>query len=173
MRRYIIGGLIGAALATSFNASAAVEAIIGKAVEGTAAVKLNGQKLDKDSIIVDGSSYAPVRAIGEALGLNVDFKNSEVVLDQKKEAAPVVENPVVAPQPETPKQSLGDIEKQIESIKESKAMKEQTLRQSEAYKKGFPQTDIYDKEIELYKSQIKEFDSKIAELEKQKAELTK
>jgi len=38
---------------------------------------LNGKKVDKEVVVINGSSYLPVRAISEALGLNVDWKGEE------------------------------------------------------------------------------------------------
>lgn len=83
MKKFVAGLIIGVGIASSFNVSAAVDSIIGKQVEGTALVKLNGADIGKESIIVNGSSYAPVRAVGEALGLDVDFQNNEVVMTNK------------------------------------------------------------------------------------------
>lgn len=91
MRKYLVGFIFGIALTLSFNVYAAVESLVGKQVQGEVPVKLNGAQLDNKAAIIDGSSYLPVRAIGEALGLNVDFQNNEAVLNQKpKEEAPKV-----------------------------------------------------------------------------------
>jgi hypothetical protein len=83
VKKYLIGGAVGVLLATtaSVYADDLVPNLIGKSVEGTFKVKLNGNTVSKDAIVVDGSSYLPVRAAGEALGLNVDFQNNEVLLN--------------------------------------------------------------------------------------------
>lgn len=48
---------------------------------------LNGEKVDKEIVMIDGSSYLPVRAISEALNLNVEWEGSTntIKLDKKKE----------------------------------------------------------------------------------------
>lgn len=46
---------------------------IGKKVAGESSVYLNGNKI-QSAIIVDDSSYAPIRAIAEALGVEVAFE---------------------------------------------------------------------------------------------------
>lgn len=38
---------------------------------------LNGNRVDKEILIVDGSSYLPLRALSEALGLEVDYNSQE------------------------------------------------------------------------------------------------
>lgn len=164
MRKYIIGGLIGAALATSFNASAAVESIIGKTVESTAAVKLNGQKLEKDSIIVDGSSYAPVRVIGESLGLAVDFKNNEIVLEKKPKEEAKVTDPVSQAQkePAKPAKTLLQVNDQIDFQK----------NEIWVIKAGIESFKSDDPRLPELKERLKKYEDELAELEKEKAELT-
>jgi hypothetical protein len=85
VKKYLIGATVGVLLATtaSVYADDFVPNLIGKTVEGTFKVKLNGNTVSKDAIVIDGSSYLPVRAAGEALGLNVNFKNNEVLLNSK------------------------------------------------------------------------------------------
>ncbi len=117
MRKYLIGALVGAALALSFNVSAAVESLIGKSVQGEFVVKLNGNELPNKAAVVDGSSYLPVRAIGESLGLEVDFENNEVLLNEPKKEDT---SQVTEPQPQTepqPTVSLESLEYQINIVK--------------------------------------------------------
>ncbi|MEK8128350.1 hypothetical protein WMW72_10590 [Paenibacillus filicis] len=163
MRKYIIGFVIGIGVSSAFGASAAVEGIIGKAIEGTAAVKIEGKKLDKESIIVDGSSYAPVRAIGEALGLDVGFKNGEVILDKKKEATKVNETEDIP------------LDDKIKFTKEAKDGYEKSLERSQVLQNAAPedQKSIYDNEIKVYKERIEQYKAQIADLERQKADLQK
>ncbi len=73
MRRYLIGAIIGFALSLPLTSHAAVENLIGRVVEGVFPVKVNGKEIEKQAIVIDGTSYLPVRAIGDALGLEVSF----------------------------------------------------------------------------------------------------
>lgn len=73
MRKYIIGGIMGFLLAFSISAHAEVVNVIGKVVDGTLNVTVNGNKLDSQAITIEGTSYLPVRAIGDALGLKVGY----------------------------------------------------------------------------------------------------
>ncbi|WP_339297567.1 hypothetical protein MKY92_21675 [Paenibacillus sp. FSL R5-0623] len=60
----IAGFLAGAVFLLSATAFANdIKSLVGKKIQGEAVVELNGQALDT-AIIVDGKSYAPVRAIG-------------------------------------------------------------------------------------------------------------
>lgn len=80
-----IGIISGVLLTISFSAAAEeLQNLVGKTVDSQVSVNIDGKDLETSAIIVDGSSYAPVRAIGEAAGLNVDFKNNKVILTKKE-----------------------------------------------------------------------------------------
>lgn len=167
MRKYfftiLISMLIGAALTLSFNVSAAVESIIGKQVQGEVAVKLNGAELSNKAAIVDGTSYLPVRSIGESLGLNVDFKNNEVVLDQKpKEAPKVTETVTQTPQdPVKPKRTIEQLDGMIQELN----INIWTM------KAGIESKKEDDARVPEYKERLKKYEADLAELEKEKAAL--
>ena len=57
-----------------------VPSMIGKVVDSEAAVYLRGAKLAKSAIIIEGTSYLPVRLLGEALGLKVDWQPGRIDL---------------------------------------------------------------------------------------------
>jgi hypothetical protein len=83
MKRYLIGFIVGAIVASSTTAFADdIKSLIGKQVEGEVPVIVDGKEIAKSAVIIDGSSYAPVRAIGEALGRNVGFKDSKVIVEK-------------------------------------------------------------------------------------------
>lgn len=74
MKKYIIGAVFGFLLATAFSAHAdEVISLIGKQVQGTFPVKVFNKMLSDQAIVIDGTSYLPVRAIGEALNMQVSF----------------------------------------------------------------------------------------------------
>lgn len=84
MKKFIIGFLVGIMLSFSFSTYAEVQSLIGRVVQGIYPVKVNGVKLEKQAIVIDGTSYLPVRAIGESLGFDVSFdSNSGIELKQK------------------------------------------------------------------------------------------
>jgi hypothetical protein len=75
MKKYIIGGLVGASLMFSMQAFAAV----GDKVEAIFAqfnFIVNGVTvgLDESPVVINGNSYLPVRSISNALGYDVTYK---------------------------------------------------------------------------------------------------
>lgn len=74
MKRTIVAFLAGVLLATAGSVYAEdIKTLIGKQIQGEIPVKINGEELDKKAIYVDGTSYLPVRAIGDALGMDVKY----------------------------------------------------------------------------------------------------
>jgi Copper amine oxidase N-terminal domain. len=88
MRKYIIGALVGAALTFSATSYGAEISKIGKKVQGEYIVVVDGATLSQKAVGVDGSTYAPLRSIGEELGYDVTFVNKQVKF-VKKEGDPV------------------------------------------------------------------------------------
>jgi len=80
MRKYVIGIVIGFLLASALPVSAAVSSLIGKKVQGEYPVYLGNEKLPVNAIAIDGTTYAPLRATGNALGAEVSFQNKTVIL---------------------------------------------------------------------------------------------
>lgn len=89
MRKYIIGAIAGFFLATAVTAHAEVVNMIGKVVDGAFPVKVNGAQLQNSAIVIEGTSYLPVREFGESLGMDVKFDaNMGIELTQKATPAP-------------------------------------------------------------------------------------
>ncbi|MDP2857422.1 MAG: hypothetical protein Q8P50_05520 [Bacillota bacterium] len=80
MKKFVAGLVVGIILASVVPVLAESTAIIGRAVQGTFPLIINGMRASKDVIVIDGTSYLPVRASGELFGYDVDFINREVVL---------------------------------------------------------------------------------------------
>jgi len=102
MKKFVSGLLIGFLLAIPTYALAEQESMIGKTVGAEYPVFIDGKVLEVPAIVVDGRSFAPVRAIGEAMGLNVSFENQTVILkspvpevqkEQEKEGGEMTELP--------------------------------------------------------------------------------
>ena len=79
MKRFLIAAVVVLVLAGGLTAYAG-GGMVGKAVDATYPLWLHGNKLEKDVIVIEGVSYAPVRMIGESLGLDVEFKDEQVFL---------------------------------------------------------------------------------------------
>lgn len=83
MKKIAAGILAGAMLMVSAQAWGAADSLVGKKIEAEYAVNVYGKKLVDPAIIINGKSYAPVRAIGELAGYTVSFSGKSIDLDQK------------------------------------------------------------------------------------------
>lgn len=95
MRKYIIGGLVGFLLAVPFTTvGAQVSTMLGKKVQNEFTVIIDGKRLEKKALAVDGSSYAPLRVIAEAIGYDIAFTNNTVIMSDPsmESAVPVTPN---------------------------------------------------------------------------------
>lgn len=86
MKKYIIGAIIGIMLSTTYSVSAEVIDMIGKKVDGSFPFKINGKRATQDVIVIEGTSYVPVRAAADLFGYDIDFDiaNKEVNMQSKK-----------------------------------------------------------------------------------------
>lgn len=83
MKKFVAGMLFGAILMLGVSVSAAnISAIIGKKVDGTMTVSVDGKKLEKEAAIINGTSYIPVRDATNAINgeiVSVQNKHIEIV----------------------------------------------------------------------------------------------
>lgn len=100
MKKIVAGFLAGALFTlgtTSFAAE--IKSLVGKKIQSEVTVTANGKQLD-NAVVVDGKSYAPVRAIAQAAGMEVEFGKEGIVLTET--AQEPVTNPVNEAAPEEP-----------------------------------------------------------------------
>lgn len=85
-----IGILIGAAITVSATAAAEeLQSLVGKKIDGEFTVTLNGKELAVKAGTIEGTSYLPVRAVSESLGLDVGFDSEKGISLAKKEVKPM------------------------------------------------------------------------------------
>ena len=88
MRKYIVGMVFGILLSLSFSVYAEeIQSMIGKTVEGSFPLVIGDKRATKDVIIIEGTSYIPVRAAAEMFGYEVSFTADMGVGMKKKEKA--------------------------------------------------------------------------------------
>ena len=85
MRKYIIGFIAGILIATAGVAAADTVSMVGKKIQSEAVVTLDGKEIGT-AIITDGTSYAPLRVVGEAVGVGVGWEKGVVKLETQTEA---------------------------------------------------------------------------------------
>ncbi|RXZ83367.1 hypothetical protein EBB07_06015 [Paenibacillaceae bacterium] len=83
MKKFISGIVVGAMIFTGISVSAAEikSKLIGKKVQATMIVTIDGKLVDKDAIVINGASYLPVRAITDAIeGKIISVKDGKIEL---------------------------------------------------------------------------------------------
>lgn len=88
MRRFIVCAVF--VLVLTFTVLAFGEGVdmIGKQVDATYPLYINGGKAAKEAISIEGTSYIPVRVASEMFGYDVEFANNEVKLSRKGKVIP-------------------------------------------------------------------------------------
>lgn len=84
VRKYLVGFVAGFLLASAFPAYGAVSSLVGKQVQAENTVIVNGKELDIKAVNIDGTTFAPNRAIAEALGLDINFVDGAVIFENKE-----------------------------------------------------------------------------------------
>lgn len=54
--------------------------VVGKKVDSVISVYKDGQKLNTEAVVINGVTYAPVRAVSEAVGVDVKYEGGKVTL---------------------------------------------------------------------------------------------
>lgn len=116
MRKYIIGGLIGMALALSTTAMAETVSNIGKKIAGEYVVKVDGKALSTKAIGVDGTTYVPLRVAADTFGYDADFQNKTVILTERSVETVTSTTPTETTTPETPVDTIESIKVQIKKL---------------------------------------------------------
>jgi len=129
MRKYIVGGLAGAALMFSVTAFADGNSIIGKVIQGEYSVKVikvanpAGETLSTKSIAVDGTTYVPLRVAADTFGYDADFANKMVILTERSGGTVTKETLETSETtPETPSSTQETVEEQIASLSSQRSM---------------------------------------------------
>jgi len=169
LRKYVIGFVAGVLLSSVAPAYGAVSSLIGKEVQGEYAVKVDGTTLAKKSIAIDGTTYAPLREIGEAIGYDVDFLNKEVVFTKNKAevggSEPVTtSDPVETNEPTTSEYTIEEIDSQIISIKQGLEIWGKIVD-------GYDKSGRTDGEAELARNTVKQLTEQLEIWKQRKAEL--
>lgn len=82
MKRKVISITVAALLlGSSIGFAAATSPLIGAKVEGIFTVKkANGKKI-ADAVVINGTAYAPVRAVSEAAGVNLTVEGKTITME--------------------------------------------------------------------------------------------
>lgn len=83
MRKYIIGLTLGIVLTLGFSVGA--DSLIGKTVQTTLPLVIEGERAEQDVIVIEGSSYVPLKFAGEIFSYDTSYnsENKEVHMQKK------------------------------------------------------------------------------------------
>ncbi|OKP99097.1 hypothetical protein [Paenibacillus sp. P46E] len=172
MKKLAAGFLAGAVLMISTQAIGASTSLVGKTIQAEYTVNVYGKKLADKAIVIDGKSYAPVRAIGELAGYKVSLSGKTISLDErqsvsspslaKAESITIGPLPTMTPDSETAvtKSKIKAIDSQIDNVVDD------ILSTSSKLKLDPSNTELKDK-LEEYKAEYGDLlKQKDAELQK-------
>lgn len=167
MRKYIIGGLVGAALMFGIQAGAA--SLVGSKVAGTKDVTLNGTTVGQ-AVIINNSSYLPVRSLSNALDLGIDLSGGKIKLsEQEQSTAASTPSPSATPTP-TPSPSSAP-QYTIEQINSKILQIEGVIKIYESMVVGFDKKGDTGEEATLIRNSLAEQKAELVVWEQRKAEL--
>lgn len=169
MKKMFLGILIGVAVSVPATIFAdEIASVVGKKVDGEFAVTLNNNKLDVPAIVIEGTSYAPVRVIGETLGLDVKFDANTGISLNAKEVKPVSESPVL-PDPvveELPKDvKINILQNNILEKKNLLLSWHGSLKMEEKTPSGRDIVKLKE-DIAMYEAELAALEAELAELQK-------
>ncbi|OMD31372.1 hypothetical protein [Paenibacillus odorifer] len=79
MKKFVSGVIVGVLLFAGASVFADSASLIGKKVQGLYTIEKSGKKV-ADAIIIDGSAYAPVRAVAEATGAGLSVEGKKIIM---------------------------------------------------------------------------------------------
>lgn len=94
MKKFISGIIVGGMLFAGASVFADGDSLIGKKVQGLYSVEKNGNKV-ADAVVIDGTAYAPVRAVSDATGAGLSVEGKRIII-QDKEVQPIVSSTISA-----------------------------------------------------------------------------
>ncbi|KUP22424.1 hypothetical protein [Paenibacillus sp. DMB5] len=86
MKKFVSGIIVGVLLFAGVTAFANSSSLIGQKVQGLFSIEKGGSKI-ADAVIINGSAYAPVRAVAEAVGTNLAVEGKKIIMSDNQPAA--------------------------------------------------------------------------------------
>jgi len=82
MKRFILGVICGALLFGGTSVLAESISLVGKTIDTEIPVYFNEEPLAAKAIAVEGTSYLPVRTVGNTLGATIEYRDGAVYVEQ-------------------------------------------------------------------------------------------
>lgn len=90
MKKFVSGLIVGVMLFAGASAFADSSSLIGQKVQGLFSVEKSGTKV-ADAIIINGTAYAPVRAVSDATGTELTVDGKRIIIQEKEVQTAVTE----------------------------------------------------------------------------------
>lgn len=174
MKKFISGFIAGALLFGGVSAFAA-SGLIGQKVQGLYTIEKSGAKV-ADAVIINGSAYAPVRAVAAATGAGLTVEGKKIIMqDSVSVRTPLTD---LNAKRESLVEEIAAHEKQIKGYNENilptyKALADELAsngslgqRASEDYAQFKKQVDTWESELTTLQQQLTDLDAQIAALQK-------
>lgn len=87
MKKLLTCVLAGTLLLTGVTAFAASNSLVGQKVQGLFTIEQDGAKIS-DAVIINGTAYAPVRAVSEAAGVDLKVEGKKIIMSESVEPTP-------------------------------------------------------------------------------------
>lgn len=81
MKKFIAGVVVGVCLFAGSAVFADSINLIGQKVQGVFSVEKNGSKI-ADAVIINGTAYAPVRAVSDAAGTKLNIEGKRIIMEE-------------------------------------------------------------------------------------------
>lgn len=82
MKKFVLGVMCGAFLFGGTSVLADSVSLVGKKIEKEILVYFNGEPLAAKAIVVEGTSYLPLRTIGNTLGADIKYRDGAVYVEK-------------------------------------------------------------------------------------------
>ncbi|MEK3987465.1 hypothetical protein MHB77_29470 [Paenibacillus sp. FSL K6-3166] len=172
MKKFIAGVIVGGFLFAGAFAFADGSSLIGQKVQGLFSVEKAGTKV-ADAIVINGTAYAPVRAVSDATETELTVEGKRIII-QEKEVQPTVSNASVSDQIKATR--ILEITKSIEAS-QSEITKVQSDLAAEKAKLERAQTDgeketvsfsiqMLESKLEILNNLLTQAETKLVELQK-------
>jgi hypothetical protein len=141
----LVGVVIGLGISFSPEIQAAADKLVGQKVSKTMDVKLNDKSIGQAAVI-EGTSYLPVRALSENLGVTVGVNSTEIKLQQERSG------------------SVGEVKAQQDSIVSQEDEDYAKFKKIETLKSTIDNTEKRSKELQV---RVDHFEKNLTEEQKE------
>ncbi|WP_342438153.1 hypothetical protein NSS79_02500 [Paenibacillus sp. FSL L8-0436] len=177
MKKKVIGIAAAALLLGGSIGYTASSSLIGAKVTGVFSVEQNGKKI-ADAVIINGSTYAPVRAISEATGTGLAVEGKKIIMSETTTAVAETVSATPADLQEKKASAEADIQRLERGIKDIEENvlpglrdQAQVLSTNGAIGERAKQTLVqYEKQLKEDKAELTFLQARLAEIKAQLGE---